>query len=72
MPIEDKIRSKAVLDNADNMLTLAAEAVDQAKVGAPRPEDLRSILDRLFLTAKSLREQLHSIESERPDTQNRT
>jgi hypothetical protein len=68
MPIEDKTRSKTILDNVDNLLALAIEAVDQATVGAPRPEDLRSILDRLLLTAQSLQAQLHLIDQERRNT----
>jgi hypothetical protein len=72
MPIEDKTRSETILANVDNLLALAIEAVDQAKVGAPRPEDLRSILDRLLLTAQSLREQLHLIDQERRNTPHQT
>jgi len=67
MPIEDKTRSETILVNADNLLALASEAVDQAKPGAPRPDDLRSILYRLLLTARSLQAQLHLIDQERPD-----
>jgi len=67
MPIDDKTRSETVLTNMENLLALASEAVDQAKPGALRPDDLRSILDRLLLTARSLQAQLHSIESERSD-----
>lgn len=72
MPIDDKTRSETILANMDNLLALAIEAVDQAKVGAPRPDDLRSILYRLLLTAQSLQAQLRSIESERPDIQSQT
>lgn len=72
MAIEDEIRAKMVLDNVDNLVDLATEAVAQAKVRAPRPEDLRSILDRLLLTAQSLREQLHLIDQERRNTQGRS
>lgn len=72
MPIEDKTRSETVLANADNMLALASEAVDQVKAEALVSDDLRSILDRLLLTAQSLREQLHLLDQERRHTPRQT
>lgn len=72
VPIDDKTRSETVLANVDNMLTLAGDAEqmiqDLAKAGAPVPPALSSIVERLLLTARSLREQLHSIERERRNT----
>jgi hypothetical protein len=72
MADEPKTRNEIVLANVNNLLSLAIEAVDQAKPGAPRPDDLRSILDRLLLTAQSLQAQLCSIVEDDPDNRNRS
>lgn len=75
MAIEDKTRSETVLANVDNLLTLADNAEqmiqDLAKAATPVPPALSSIVERLLLTARSLREQLHLIESERRNTPKR-
>jgi hypothetical protein len=76
VPIDDKDRSKTILTNADNLLTLT-EKTEQAiqgleAAGDPVQPALAAILVRLFATVRSLREQLHLIESERPDTRSRS
>jgi hypothetical protein len=72
MPMDDKNRSETILINADNLLALTETTElmiqDLAKAGVPVSPDLASVLARLFLTVRSLREQLHSIESERRNT----
>lgn len=72
MPIEDKTRSETILANVDNMLALTTEAVGQAKAEALVSDDLRSILDRLLLTAQSLQEQLRLLDQERRNTPRQT